>query len=106
MMGVHEAIRTRRSVRSYRPDPVPAEVRDRVHSLEHLNEELAGWIQHYNRRPHASLECHPPASRYRVSPKPLAPELDEDWLSAVQELRKVRRDGTVSYRNIGLRSAG
>ena len=78
-----------------------AEVRDRVRSLEQLNEELAGWVQHYNQRPHASLEYKPPASQYRVSPKPLAPELDEDWLFAVQELRKVRRDGTVSYRSIG-----
>jgi hypothetical protein len=74
-----------------------------VHSLAQLNGELARWVQHHNRRPHASLEYQPPASRYRASAKPLAPELDEDWLFAVQELRKVRRDGTVSYRNIGYR---
>lgn len=78
-----------------------AEVRERVRSLEHLNEELAAWVQHYNRRPHASLDYKPPASRYRASTKPLPPELDEDWLFAVQAPRKVRRDATVSYRNVG-----
>src|SRR5574340_263114 len=29
-MDLYEAMRTRRSVRSYRPDPIPAEVLDRV----------------------------------------------------------------------------
>ena len=58
-------------------------------------------MQHYNRRPHASLEYKPPASRYRPSQTALPRELDEDWLFAVQQLRKVRRDGTVSYRNVG-----
>jgi transposase InsO family protein len=77
------------------------EVRDRVHSLEQLNEELAEWVAQYNLRPHASLEYKPPQSRYRASTKALPPELDEDWLFAVQEMRKVRRDATVSYRRVG-----
>jgi len=76
-----------------------AEVRERVRSLEHLNEELARWVSQYNGRPHASLEYQPPASRYRASPRALAGELDQDWIFAVEQMRKVRRDATVSYRS-------
>ena len=77
-----------------------AEVRDRVRSLEHLNELLVQWVQRYNQRPHSSLGHKPPASRYRPSTRALSAELDQDWVFAIQELRKVRRDATVSYRNI------
>jgi transposase InsO family protein len=77
-----------------------AEVRDRVRSLEQLNQELGEWVSHYNQRPHASLEYKPPASKYRPSSRPLPRELDQDWIFAVQQLRKVRRDATVSYRKV------
>jgi len=77
-----------------------AEVRDRVRSLEQLNQELAEWVNHYNQRPHASLDYKPPASKYRPSNRPLPRELDQDWIFAVQQLRKVGRDATVSYRKV------
>lgn len=76
-----------------------AEVRDRVRSLEDLNQQLADWVASYNRRPHASLDGSPPISRYRRSARALPAEVDQDWLFALQESRKVRRDATVSYRN-------
>ncbi len=70
------------------------EVRDKVTSLEDLNERFERWRQWYNQEhPHSALNFRPPRSRYRPGLR-----LDEAlvWQAfAKEETRRVRLDGKV-----------
>ena len=74
-----------------------AEQRDRVRSLEELNQQLAEWLEWYNyRRPHAGLMAGTPAQRYRPSRHPAPANLE--GLLSVESPRRVARDSAISFR--------
>lgn len=74
-----------------------AEVRDRVQSLEELNEKLGEWLTWYNwRRPHGSLAEGTPGQHYRGSQRAAPPQLE--GLLAVESPRRVDRSATVAFR--------
>jgi putative transposase len=75
----------------------------RIAGLDDLNARLWAWIEQvYHRSPHAGLGGKTPLARYpqdlpNIRPLgPKAAQLDAIFLHRVQ--RKVRKDGTVSYR--------
>jgi transposase InsO family protein len=73
-----------------------------VASLEELNGRLAQWVQGvYQLRPHEGIGMSPQERFQRGSAqvRPLDPGLDLDRLFYTQELRVVRKDGTVRLAN-------
>jgi len=70
------------------------EVRERVGSLEELNQAFKGWRQQYNTLwPHSSLGFRPPASRYCLGMEVEAERVFEAF--AQESTRKVRLDGKI-----------
>ncbi|MCL5959770.1 MAG: integrase core domain-containing protein [Chloroflexi bacterium] len=70
------------------------EVRDRVTSLEDLNERFALWQRWYNEQwQHSALNFNPPISRYRPGMKIAKETLWQTF--AKEETRKVRLDGKI-----------
>lgn len=58
-----------------------------------------GWRETYNlERPHQALDMHPPASRYRISPRPYPEILPEVHYAAGFEIRRVQQQGWISFR--------
>jgi transposase InsO family protein len=64
------------------------------------------WREVYNQqRPHEALALEVPASRYRVSPRPLPSELPPLHYDAGDAVRKVQQRGVFSYRGRNYRVA-
>jgi hypothetical protein len=50
-------------------------------------------------RPHEALGQATPTSRYAVSNRPFPARVEDPWYDAHHEVRRVRSDGTIKWRN-------